>query len=71
VRDVLELATIGGAYAVHLDSRIGSLARGKQADIVSCAPIVSGMSPVNDASPRRCCTRTRATSIRYSSPGRA
>jgi len=49
VRDVLELATIGGARAVHLDSRIGSLAPGKQADIVLVRTDRLGMSPVNDA----------------------
>jgi 5-methylthioadenosine/S-adenosylhomocysteine deaminase len=33
-RQVVEMATIGGARALHLDSQIGSLEVGKQADIV-------------------------------------
>jgi cytosine/adenosine deaminase-related metal-dependent hydrolase len=33
-REVLELATIGGARACALDGKVGSLAPGKQADIV-------------------------------------
>ncbi len=33
-RSVLEMATIGGARALNLDSRIGSLEQGKQADII-------------------------------------
>jgi 5-methylthioadenosine/S-adenosylhomocysteine deaminase len=33
-RQVVEMATIGGARALHLDSHIGSLEVGKQADIV-------------------------------------
>jgi 5-methylthioadenosine/S-adenosylhomocysteine deaminase len=33
-RQVVEMATIGGARALHLDKQIGSLEKGKQADIV-------------------------------------
>jgi 5-methylthioadenosine/S-adenosylhomocysteine deaminase len=33
-RQVVEMATIGGARALHLDKQIGSLETGKQADIV-------------------------------------
>ena len=47
-RDVLSLATIDGARAARMDSRVGSLTPGKRADIVvlSCERI--GMHPVND-----------------------
>jgi cytosine/adenosine deaminase-related metal-dependent hydrolase len=49
VNDALDLATIRGARAVHLDSRIGSLAPGKQADIVCLRTDRIGMTPATDA----------------------
>src|SRR5207249_11964749 len=36
-RDVIEFATIDGARAAHLDSKVGSLTPGKEADIVVLA----------------------------------
>jgi 5-methylthioadenosine/S-adenosylhomocysteine deaminase len=33
-RSVVEMATIGGARALHLDKKIGSLEEGKQADLI-------------------------------------
>ncbi len=33
-RDVIELATMGGARALHIDRRVGSLTPGKEADII-------------------------------------
>jgi cytosine/adenosine deaminase-related metal-dependent hydrolase len=40
-RDVLEMATIDGAYTVGLESRTGSLTPGKQADVV----VIDGKAP--------------------------
>jgi len=48
-RDVLELATIGGARALGLDGRIGSLAPGKQADLILIATDAIHMVPASDA----------------------
>ena len=47
-QDVLELATLGGARAVHLDSEVGSLTPGKQADLVLIRTDRLGMAPVVD-----------------------
>jgi len=41
-REALEMATIGGARAIHLDKEIGSLEAGKRADL-----IIVGMSDVH------------------------
>jgi cytosine/adenosine deaminase-related metal-dependent hydrolase len=47
-RRMLELATAGGAHAVWLADRIGSLAPGKQADIVLVRTRDVNMLPLND-----------------------
>jgi 5-methylthioadenosine/S-adenosylhomocysteine deaminase len=47
-RQMVELATIGGAETLRLDSRIGSLAPGKQADIIMIKKDSINMFPVND-----------------------
>src|SRR6185436_1565189 len=41
-REALQMATIGGARAIHLDREIGSLEAGKRADL-----IIVGMSNVH------------------------
>ena len=48
VRDVLEAATIGGAKALGLEDRIGTLEAGKQADITVVSLGGFAQSPVND-----------------------
>jgi 5-methylthioadenosine/S-adenosylhomocysteine deaminase len=47
-RDMLEFATIEGARACGLDSRVGSLTPGKDADIILVKTDVLEMSPVNN-----------------------
>jgi 5-methylthioadenosine/S-adenosylhomocysteine deaminase len=47
-RDVLEFATIEGARACGLDSRIGSLTPGKRADIIVVRADSLGMTPLNN-----------------------
>ena len=47
-RDLLEIATIGGAGAIGLDSTVGSLAPGKQADLIMVRADTVNMIPVND-----------------------
>lgn len=48
-RDVLLMATIGGAKALRLDNEIGTLEVGKRADIVLVRPgFAAGLSPVAD-----------------------
>ena len=48
-RDTLELATIEGARTAHLDSRIGSLVAGKEADIILLATDRINVFPMNNA----------------------
>jgi cytosine/adenosine deaminase-related metal-dependent hydrolase len=47
-RQMVQLATIGGAEALRLDSTIGSLKPGKQADIILIKKDSINMFPVND-----------------------
>jgi cytosine/adenosine deaminase-related metal-dependent hydrolase len=47
-RDVLELATIGGARFCGLEDRVGSLTPGKQADVVLIATDSLHLAPVNN-----------------------
>ncbi len=47
-RDLLEIATIGGAGAIGLDSTAGSLTPGKQADLIMIRADSVNMMPVND-----------------------
>jgi 5-methylthioadenosine/S-adenosylhomocysteine deaminase len=47
-RDVLEFATIGGARACALDDKVGSLAPGKQADIVLLKTNAINTAPMVD-----------------------
>ena len=46
--DILEMATIGGARALGLDGRIGTLEKGKEADITLIDARDVNMAPVND-----------------------
>lgn len=48
VADMLEYATICGAVACRLDSKVGSLTPGKQADIVLLRADMLNVAPVND-----------------------
>lgn len=47
-REVLEFATIDGAKALQLESKVGSLSPGKQADVVLIRATDINLSPVND-----------------------
>ncbi len=48
VRDFLEVATIGGAKALSLDSKIGSITPGKDADLILIRTDTVNMVPVID-----------------------
>jgi len=48
-RETIELATIEGARVAHLDQRIGTLAPGKEADIVMLATDRINVFPLNNA----------------------
>ncbi|MCX4640555.1 amidohydrolase family protein, partial [Streptomyces platensis] len=48
-RDVLEFATLGGAEALGMADRIGSLTPGKQADLLVLRTDRPGVAPVHDA----------------------
>jgi cytosine/adenosine deaminase-related metal-dependent hydrolase len=47
-RDLLAMATLGGARVNHLDGRTGSLTPGKQADVVVIDPVSVNVLPLND-----------------------
>jgi 5-methylthioadenosine/S-adenosylhomocysteine deaminase len=47
-RDVIEFATIAGAAVAHLDSKIGTLTPGKEADIIMLATERINTFPVNN-----------------------
>lgn len=47
-RDILKMATIGGAKVLGLDQKIGSLEVGKQADIIIVNPETVSLSPTVD-----------------------
>ena len=48
-RDTLELATIEGARTAHLDSKVGTLTPGKEADIIMLATDRINVFPMNNA----------------------
>lgn len=47
-REVVEFATVDGARALGLEDRIGTLAPGKQADLILLSTDAYGMFPVNN-----------------------
>jgi 5-methylthioadenosine/S-adenosylhomocysteine deaminase len=47
-RQVIEMATIGGARAAHLDGKIGTLSPGKEADIIMLAADRINVFPLNN-----------------------
>jgi len=47
-RTVVELATIGGARALHMEEKIGSLEPGKKADIIIVSTDAVSMNPLHD-----------------------
>ena len=47
-RQVIEMATIAGAKAAHLDRKIGSLTPGKEADIIMLATDRINVFPLNN-----------------------
>lgn len=47
-RDVIEFATVAGARAAHLDSKIGTLTSGKEADIILLATDRINVFPLNN-----------------------
>lgn len=49
VRDVVEFATVRGAVANRLDTRIGTLTPGKQADVILLRADAINVLPLNDA----------------------
>jgi len=66
-RDVLYCATMGGAHYAGLDNKIGSLAPGKEADIIMIRVDDINLYPPNNAVARWCRRPTAAISILSSS----
>jgi cytosine/adenosine deaminase-related metal-dependent hydrolase len=59
-RDMLSFATIDGARVLGLDGRIGSLAPGKQADLIVLRADRPGVAPVHDPTGTVVCAMDRA-----------
>ncbi|WP_157514040.1 amidohydrolase family protein [Nocardia concava] len=49
VRDILRMATLGGAQGAHLDHLVGSLTPGKRADVITLNARTLNAGPVNHA----------------------
>ncbi|MEU1998037.1 amidohydrolase family protein [Nocardia gamkensis] len=49
VRDILRMATLGGAQGAHLDHLVGSLTPGKRADVITLNTRALNAGPVNHA----------------------
>ncbi|MBF6221715.1 amidohydrolase family protein [Nocardia abscessus] len=49
VRDILRMATLGGAQGAHLDHLVGSLTPGKRADVIALNARTLNAAPVNHA----------------------
>jgi 5-methylthioadenosine/S-adenosylhomocysteine deaminase len=64
IRDVLYCATMGGAHCAGLDDKIGSLAPGKEADLIMIRADDVNLYPSNNALARWCRRPTAAISIR-------
>ena len=47
-RAALDMATIGGARALHMEQRIGSLAAGKRADLITVSMRTARQTPMYD-----------------------
>lgn len=49
MKQVTEIATIGGAQVNHLDKKVGSLTPGKEADVILLAANAINVMPLNHA----------------------
>jgi cytosine/adenosine deaminase-related metal-dependent hydrolase len=63
-RDVLEFATIEGARCAHLDTKIGSLTPGKQADLIVLDAGMINVMPLNNA-PATVVTMMDTSNVRH------
>ncbi len=64
MRDVLEFATIEGAKANGLESKIGTLTPGKEADVILLRTDRFNVMPMNNAAGAVVSSMVPATSIR-------